>query len=123
MKPNASLKSLNTNFRVMASRPFTSLQPESFASAALRASPVSFCAMTGPHKLGDRKLNRRTTDLPPRHGRDIIIWAADDYSPDPEDVNAQANAREFEPLAVGGHERMSLVLRSGPPGAFAPAPI
>src|SRR5205823_716897 len=42
MKPNAALKSRNTNFLVIASRPATSLQPDSLASAALRASPVSF---------------------------------------------------------------------------------
>src|SRR5262245_63952811 len=47
MKPNASLKSLNVNCLVMASRPFTSLQPESLASAAVRALPVNFSAMVG----------------------------------------------------------------------------
>src|ERR1700686_2956586 len=43
MKPNASLKSRNTNFLVMASRSLTSLQPASLASGALRPSLVSFC--------------------------------------------------------------------------------
>src|ERR1700731_2678130 len=42
MNPNAALKSLNTNFLAMASRPGASLQPCSFARAALRASPLSF---------------------------------------------------------------------------------
>src|SRR4051812_11046969 len=42
MKPKASLKSPNTNFLVIASRPVTSLQPESLPSAVLRAAPVSF---------------------------------------------------------------------------------
>ena len=37
-----SLKSLKTNFLVMASRPFTSLHPASLASALLRASAVNF---------------------------------------------------------------------------------
>src|SRR2546425_4816420 len=45
MKPKASLKSLKVNFLLMASRPATSLQPLSLASAALRALPVSFSAM------------------------------------------------------------------------------
>ena len=45
MKPKAALKSSNVNFLLMASRPLTSLQPVSLASAVLRASPVSFCAM------------------------------------------------------------------------------
>src|SRR4029077_4273465 len=45
MKPKASLKSAKTNFLVMASRSFTSLQPLSRASALLRAAPESFCAM------------------------------------------------------------------------------
>src|SRR5208337_4740345 len=45
MKPNASLKSLNVNLRLMASRPSTSLHPASLASAAARAAPVSFSAM------------------------------------------------------------------------------
>src|SRR5215831_16918698 len=45
MKPNASLKSLNVNFLVIASRPSTSLQPSSLASALLRVLPVSFSAM------------------------------------------------------------------------------
>src|SRR5215813_10866439 len=47
MKPNASLKSRNVNFLLMASRPFTSLQPLSLASALLRAAPVNFSAMVG----------------------------------------------------------------------------
>src|SRR5215468_3151377 len=45
MKPNASLKSLNANFLLMASRPFTSLQPLSLARALCRAAPVNFSAM------------------------------------------------------------------------------
>ena len=45
MKPKAWLKSLKTNFFAMASRPVTSDQPLSRASADFRASPVSFCAM------------------------------------------------------------------------------
>src|SRR5499427_3732887 len=45
MKPKASLKSLNANFREMASRPLTSLQPASLASALLRAPPVNFSGM------------------------------------------------------------------------------
>src|SRR5260370_6730917 len=45
MKPNASLKSLNVNFLLMASRPFTSLQPLSLARALWRAAPVNFSAM------------------------------------------------------------------------------
>src|SRR5215831_16789440 len=45
MKPKASLKSLNVNFLLMASRPFTSLQPLSLASALWRAAPVNFSAM------------------------------------------------------------------------------
>src|SRR6516225_8367837 len=45
MKPNASLKSRNVNFLLMASRPFTSLQPLSLASALWRAAPVNFSAM------------------------------------------------------------------------------
>src|SRR5258705_13772026 len=48
MKPKAWWKSLNVNRLVMASRPGTSLQPISLASAAARASPVSFCAMVVP---------------------------------------------------------------------------
>ena len=47
MKPNAALKSANTNFFVIASRPETSLQPVSLASAALRASPDSFSRAMG----------------------------------------------------------------------------
>src|SRR5947209_16619905 len=42
MHPNASLKSPNTNFFAIASRPATSVQPDSLPSAVLRASPVSF---------------------------------------------------------------------------------
>src|SRR6266849_3615858 len=45
MKPKASLKSLNVNFLLMASRPFTSLQPLSLARALWRAAPVNFSAM------------------------------------------------------------------------------
>src|ERR1700737_3550292 len=45
MKPKASLKSLKVNFLLMASRPSTSLQPSSLASAVLRAAPVNFSAM------------------------------------------------------------------------------
>src|SRR5215213_9043657 len=52
MNPNASLKSRNTNFLVMASRPATSLQPDSFASADLRASPASF---SRPIKASSRR--------------------------------------------------------------------
>src|SRR5262249_62323272 len=48
MKPKASLKSRNTNFLVIASRPATSLHPASFASAALRASADSFWGMIEP---------------------------------------------------------------------------
>src|SRR6266702_231296 len=45
MKPKASLKSLHVNFLLMASRPFTSLQPLSLARALWRAAPVNFSAM------------------------------------------------------------------------------
>src|SRR3954471_23078022 len=48
MKPKAWLKSLNTNFRVMASRPAASLQPVSLPSASVRADPVSFWAISIP---------------------------------------------------------------------------
>src|SRR5260370_36314061 len=48
MKPKASLKSLKLNFLLMASRPLTSLQPLSVASAALRALPVNFSVMIAP---------------------------------------------------------------------------
>src|SRR5262249_42887142 len=49
MKPKAWLKSLNTNFFVIASRPDTSDQPLSPANADLRASPVSLPLMIEPH--------------------------------------------------------------------------
>src|SRR5262245_20493961 len=45
MKPKASLKSVNVNFLLMASRPFSSLQPLSLASALVRALPVNLSAM------------------------------------------------------------------------------
>ena len=45
MKPNASLKSLKTNFLVMASRPDTSLQSLSDLSASSLAGPVNFWAI------------------------------------------------------------------------------
>src|ERR1700674_2914290 len=52
MNPNASLKSLNTNFFAMASRPWASLQPLSFARAALRASPLSLFGGIGDLVIG-----------------------------------------------------------------------
>src|SRR5262245_9256033 len=45
MKPKAALKSRNTKVFARASRPATSFQPSSFASAALRSSVVSLDAM------------------------------------------------------------------------------
>src|SRR5262249_61586219 len=45
MKPKASLKSWNVTLREMASRPLTSLQPSSLASALLRALPVNLSGM------------------------------------------------------------------------------
>src|SRR5258708_19984316 len=48
MKPKAWLKSLNTNFLLMASRPATSPQPPSLRNASALACPVSFCAMLDP---------------------------------------------------------------------------
>src|SRR5262249_44892896 len=47
MKPNAALKSSKVKVRLMASRPFTSLQPASLASAVRRALPVNFSPMVG----------------------------------------------------------------------------
>src|SRR6516165_6467051 len=51
MNPNASLKSLKTNFLLMASRPATSRQPFSRASAVLRVSPESFSAIAALLRL------------------------------------------------------------------------
>jgi len=42
MKPKASLKSANTKVRRMASRPGTSVHPDSRARASARAGPISF---------------------------------------------------------------------------------
>src|SRR3954468_15283785 len=47
MKPKASLKSRNTNFLVIASRPETSLQPASLARVLVRSAAVSFWAIRG----------------------------------------------------------------------------
>src|SRR5262249_61857367 len=59
MKPNAALKSWKVNVRLMASRPFTSLQPWSLASAALRALAVSFSGMVGTScEQGNCGMNR-----------------------------------------------------------------
>src|SRR5436190_11369687 len=55
MKPKASLKSLNTNFLVIASRPGNSRQSFNSASADLRAWPSSlpiFASLSGNGHLG-----------------------------------------------------------------------
>src|SRR5690554_3672072 len=65
MNPNASLKSLNTNFRKMASRSINSIQPGRPARAALRASPASFCGMV--HPFGPARGPRKRT-------RKILTW-------------------------------------------------
>src|SRR5215469_14012625 len=58
MNPKASLKSLKTNFLVMASRPATSRQPVRRASADLRASPESFSAISALHSAASRRHQR-----------------------------------------------------------------
>src|SRR3989304_3401062 len=73
MKPKAWLKSLNTNFFAMASRPAMSDQPASLAKAALRASAVNFCAMIGS------SCNKRRD---PRNGSAAILlfgWRSRPY--------------------------------------------
>src|SRR5215472_3301863 len=59
IKPNAWLKSLNTNVLEMASRPSTLRQPLSRASADLRASPVSFSAISVSNLLSAPSALRR----------------------------------------------------------------
>src|SRR5437879_1434789 len=101
MKPKASLKSLNTNFFVMASRSLTSLQPDSFARALLRASPVSFWAMmqtsssqNRPFRHGSRQAGRFTschsTDILPTRAADCIQRGQRKQ----KDVSAQLRVRE-----------------------------
>src|SRR5690606_15192741 len=69
MKPKASLKFLNSNFRVIASRPSTSRQPESFASAALRASAESFSRMAHHPLLAEQRIGRLDHIRPAAGGR------------------------------------------------------
>src|SRR5262245_24164998 len=67
MNPNASLKSLNTNRLVMASRSLTSLQPASLASAVRRASPVSFWVISAP------LLSLSSAVILPRIGSGVLL--------------------------------------------------
>ncbi len=78
MKPNASLKSLNVNFLVMASRPSTSLQPSSLASALLRVLPTL-----------------RPSDL-------LVVTA--DHGNDPSTPSTD-HSREFVPVLITGGTR------------------
>src|SRR5262249_8418568 len=57
MKPKASLKSLNTKVRAIASRPVTSVQPDRVFRADLRASADSRSTMIVSHAFPELYLN------------------------------------------------------------------
>src|SRR5262245_10117963 len=64
MNPKAWLKSLNTNFFAMASRPGTSDHPLRRASADFRPSAVNFCAMmnlTAPNAQASQRVRANPT--------------------------------------------------------------